>query len=191
MVAGLIEAIERIHDQGVVHGDIHWGNVVLVKRGDQQSIALIDFGNAMFVDEMVGLPEMARAPRSLNHCLYSHWNIEGFRFSYRDDVYKALLVLAFVINGFAFENYCLSLEQNVEDMLRFKREEFLFSMPAEYPDRITGLSLHRDIKRLLRLRLENALQMARSVEAIDERPNYRFIVTELQAAAGLLRAANF
>ena len=191
MVASLIEAIERIHDQGVVHGDIHWGNVVLVKRGEQQSIALIDFGNAMFVDEMVALPEMARAPRSLNHCLLSHWNIEGFRFSYRDDVYKALLLLAFLINGSPFEHFCLSLEANVEDMLWFKREAFLSAMPTGHEDRITGLSVHRDIKQKLRVRLNNALQMARNVEALDDRPNYSFIVTELQGAARLVSPVHF
>lgn len=187
LTASLIKTIQRLHGHGIVHGDVHWGNVAMVERGDRQILNLIDFGNAMFVDEMHRLPIMAREPRSVNHCLLSHWNIEGYRISFRDDVFRALLVGAFLINGMPFSDLCVYLETNVEEMLRFKREGFIFSTPSG-PDRIDGLDFDTNTKRFVRRRLFNALNMARSVEGIDERPNYDFIISQLMAAVRVLTA---
>jgi hypothetical protein len=141
----------------------------------------------MFVDEMRRLPIMAREPRSVNHCLLSHWNIEGYRISFRDDVFRALIVGAFLLNGMPFSDLCVYLETNVEAMLRFKCEGFIFSMPSG-PDRIDGLDVDMNTKRFVRRRLFNALNMARSVEDIDERPNYDFIISQLMAVVRVLTA---
>lgn len=184
----LLDAIERIHNQGLIHGDVHWGNVALVNDADGQGIQLIDFGKAMFADEMRSLPDMARAPRSYNHCFFSHWNIDGYRFSYRDDVYKALLVGAFLINGRAFSDLCVGLEKDVNAMISFKRDEFIFVPTLPGGDHIGSLALDDGVKRTLRRRLSNALQSARSVVNLDDRPNYACITAELTSAFRVLNA---
>ena len=188
MMASLVETVQRLHSRDIVHGDVHWGNVAVVNHGDAQTINLIDFGSAMFVDEMERLPVMARDPGSYTHCFFSHWNIEGYRFSYRDDVYKALLVGAFLINGAAYSHFCRNLEPSVDAMRWFKRNGFIFAMPSG-PDRIAALDVDLNTKRLIRRRLSNALDLARSVEEIDERPDYDNIIAELMTVVGLLDAS--
>lgn len=184
----LIEAIQRMHDQGIIHGDVHWGNVALLNQIDGQAVVLIDFGNAMFVDEMRSSPDLARTPRTYNHCFLSHWNIEGYRFSYRDDVYKALLVGAFLINGLAFSEFCFGLESNVSAMIWFKRDEFIFSPPMGGRDHIATLRADEETKRTVKRRLSSALDKARSVVNLDHRPDYAYIIGELKAAFRLLNA---
>jgi hypothetical protein len=182
-----IRAIERIHSQGVIHGDVHWGNLVLMRRGEELGISLIDFGNAMFADEMERLPVMARVPGSYNHCLFSHWNLAGYRFAYRDDVFKALLVGAFLINGPKYSEFCVGLESDITTMMLFKRDSFLFALPNR--DHIAELPIDSDTKRIVRQRLSNALVLARTPRHVDDLPNYGVIVDELSAAVDALQAA--
>jgi serine/threonine protein kinase len=182
-----LQAIERIHVKGVVHGDIHWGNLVLLNRNGHQDLRLIDFGNAMFADEMELLPAIVRVPGSYNHCYFSHWNLAGYRFAYRDDVFKALMVGAFLINGPKYSEYCVGLESDIQAMMAFKRDSFLFALPNR--DHIAELPIDSDTKRIVRQRLSNALVLARTPRHVDDLPNYGGIVDELSAAVDALQAA--
>lgn len=188
IMVNTVRAIESIHKRGVIHGDIHWGNVVMMDRGGQRIIELIDFGNAMFADEMKNLPAIIRVPGSYNHCFFSHWNLGGYRFSYRDDVYKALLVGAFLINGPKFESYCASLESDFTAMMSFKRDSFLFAMPNR--DHIAEMTVDEDTKRVVHTALSNALKLARDVGKIDELPNYDGILQELMSAVDALEVSH-
>ena len=182
-----LQAIERIHVKGVVHGDIHWGNLVLLNRNGHQDLRLIDFGNAMFADEMELLPAIVRVPGSYNHCYFSHWNLAGYRFAYRDDVFKALMVGAFLINGPKYSEYCVGLESDIQAMMAFKRDSFLFAMPDR--DHLAEMQVDPETKRVVRQRLSNALVLARSVGHVDALPDYAAIVNELNEAVDVLQVA--
>jgi hypothetical protein len=123
IVAVLMSVIERVHDRNVVHGDIHPGNVVMLNR-DGPALGLIDFGMAFLEVEMMNKPEIKRAP--LTHCLHSLWELQGYRSAKRDDVYRALMVGVFLVEGKAFQSRCKALESHPMDMLEMKKTSLFF-----------------------------------------------------------------
>jgi hypothetical protein len=188
----LLRGIKYMHSKGIVHGDIHPGNLGLI-HGDDGSLRILffDFGSAFFVEEKEGFPDLEAEPRSLVHCLYSHWNIEGFRFGYRDDVFKALMVLAFLIHGRVWTDYCVGLVSDVEAMLAFKRDEFFFELPphiagGKLAQRI-GTHVPPGAKRSARTHLARALALARKPDSPNSLPDYDGIIAELYAASVPLR----
>jgi predicted Ser/Thr protein kinase len=52
LVGHLLEAYARLHARGVVHGDVHPGNVF---AGDDDSITILDFGRAQLAEESEGI----------------------------------------------------------------------------------------------------------------------------------------
>ena len=53
-------------------------------------LGYINFANAFFVEEMQGEPERIAEHLQRAHCFFSPYDMEGFRFSFRDDVFKAV-----------------------------------------------------------------------------------------------------
>lgn len=186
--ADLVIAVQKIHERGVIHGDIHWGNVVLMDRAGVATPGLIDFGVGSFVDELVGTTAMRFRPMALAHCFMSHWNMQGFRFSFRDDVFKAILVGAFMLNGLAFQRHCQGLEEDATAMLRFKSHAMWFTVP-ELPNRIAELPVDEAVKQLVTDSLTRVLALIRSVHEIDAAPPYKEIYTELISSADQLDAS--
>lgn len=179
--ASLVVAIEKIHRLGVVHGDIHWGNVVLL---DQDKPGLIDFGRGHFIDDFVGSEPIWFKPMGNSHCFLSHWNILGYRFSMRDDVLAAIQVGAYMLNGHAYQDYCTGLESSVANMRSFKEEGFLFAVPG-LPDRGDTLALGPSDKQTLNETLTEVLALARSVTHVNDIPPYTEIHSALMTAAAI------
>ena len=180
MLSELIKAIEKIHDSGVIHGDVHWGNVVIQRdNAGLPQVKLIDFGSALFIDDTEDMPAISHKAWSFNPCFYSHWNIAGYRFGPRDDVFKAIMASAMWLNGVEYEQFCLALESDVAAMMEFKRDSFLFTVPG-LPDRVSSVPTPdwRDDYRI-RDSLERVLFLARSVNVVWDRPPYAEIVAEL------------
>jgi len=177
IVRNTIDGIERMHTRGIIHGDIHPGNVVMMNQEISQ-IAFIDFGMGFFAESLVAKPAISHEPLSRVHCYLSHYNLAGYRFSYRDDVYKAVMLLAYLLNGESFMRYCVMLQDYPEAMLQFKRDDFVFLLPGE-ADRIEALPILQDEKDLVRSCLRNILRLVRDIEPVDAIPRYGDIVAEL------------
>jgi hypothetical protein len=180
----IIQGIVYIHSRGVVHGDIHPGNIGLIEDPSAR-IVFFDFGSGFFEEELEGKPEKIRPSMTFNHCLFSHWNLEGFRFGKRDDVFKALMVGAFLMNGSGWTEYCQSLKSDPERMLLFKKEAFLFEFPGGEP--LSGLLAGKPVEMIeqVRGRLENILRIAREPGTVQTVPNYDGIIAELDAVLAL------
>lgn len=180
-----LESIRIIHDRGIVHGDVHVGNIALM-LGRQRStkIGFLDFGLAFIADEMEHKPDMRSAPMTENHCYFSHWNIEGFRFSYRDDVFKILMVGAWIINGPAWRAHCYALELDAGAMVAWKRKGYLFQVPGGWN---TFAAYPRDVRYEIHEHLRTTLDLARSVDELDGRPPYSRMIAALTAARLLTR----
>ena len=177
--------LQKMHDLGIIHGDIHPGNVILMED-DGWDIRLIDFGSSMFEDELEMADPMERAPNTYVHCYFSHWNIAGYRFSYRDDIYKALLMGAFLLNGVEFMDYCRGLESDVEKMIEFKQYSFFFEYPGGR-DWVLGLRVPPSARGSIVSNLREALDLIRGVHMLDQKPPYRAILNELKSAALIYR----
>jgi hypothetical protein len=186
-LTSLMNMIEYLHGRGIVHGDIHAGNIGYL--ADSGKIVLFDFGRAFFTDEYAAdLPEIMFEPFSLVHCLYSHWNIEGARFGKRDDVFKAIMIGAFLMNGEQWLDHCVGLETNSSAMMEFKQNSFMFEFVpgGESLGSLLPTGTERETVDQIRFHLAEVLLIARNCSNVDSVPNYRGIIAHLESAVKLL-----
>ena len=95
----LITLIEGVHSTGLVHGDIHGGNIV---GTDPESLNLIDFGRARpFVDGITGdhvpLTKLTDELVTWNPVFLSINELDGWTVSRRDDLFRVAEVLVFLL----------------------------------------------------------------------------------------------
>ena len=98
----VIELLQEMHDSGVVHGDIHGGNILFRKIGSgpesvgigDTDLVFVDFELAEFFPDQIGTPTHKPRRDSLNPRLLSPWNLWGQRIGRRDDIYRALEMMA-------------------------------------------------------------------------------------------------
>lgn len=91
----LIENLQSIHSVGVVHNDVHWGNVVVENSGKP---LLIDFGRSFFSPESE--PQIKLWSEFLNYSPhFSPWEMLGYHTGFRDDVFRAFLIISLLIGG--------------------------------------------------------------------------------------------
>ena len=164
----LVSALEIIHGKDIIHGDIHSGNVVI--RNDNDHLALIDFGFAAHREEIeLNDPQpYSPVPHDQYSCLHTHWELEGYRRSYRDDMFKVLLLGSLLIHGKRFQTYCDSLERKPERMRRFKSEKSLFDIPG-------GKSLGPTVKG----KLDQMVANVRAMESVFVKPDYAYLQAQL------------
>jgi serine/threonine protein kinase len=86
----IILKLSELHSHGIIHGDLHAGNVCFI-RPRVESLTFIDFGFSSHVDDESD--RRFRQPLSLMHHQYTPWELEGFRYARRDDVFKAFFLL--------------------------------------------------------------------------------------------------
>ena len=90
----LIRAISIFHENGFIHGDIHTGNIIVSPTpAGELNLRVIDFGRSFPIR-----PNRSNKPvnkegfwRSIQ-C--THWQMMGLQWGMRDDLLKALYVLA-------------------------------------------------------------------------------------------------
>ena len=96
LAASLLEVLQRLHvDAKVVHGDIHIANVVALADG---GVFLIDFGRSEQITEDEAF-QLARPGKVTPHEVFSPWELRGHLPGKRDDVFRALLVLSYMLCG--------------------------------------------------------------------------------------------
>ena len=171
-----IVGLERMHDQGIIHGDVHYGNVAFFEREGILVQGFIDFGRAFFFAESAGKPAKKRGDRRFGfHCLHTVYALNGYRPSFRDDVFGAVLMAAFLLNGRKYVEHCTSLESEPAAMLALKAIDFLFNYPGG-PDRVGMLNVSQQNKADIKRDLTSILYDARSVDDVDARPPYASII---------------
>lgn len=94
-----IRLLRRLHSVYIYHGDIHPGNVVL-KSGDK--FGLIDFGRADIGPTQDDADAFVPHPRVSCHGMFSMWESRNELVSYRDDIFRAIQMLAQLIHGNAY-----------------------------------------------------------------------------------------
>jgi tRNA A-37 threonylcarbamoyl transferase component Bud32 len=105
-----LKALEKLHDTGVIHGDIHWGNIMLGSVfAMKSSLTLIDFGRSMsYIDPSTGKHKRGLDMMPFNALLNLNWNflsvneLEGKPVSRADDVFRLAEVLITLRTGSVF-----------------------------------------------------------------------------------------
>uniref|UniRef100_A0A7M5WW61 Protein kinase domain-containing protein n=1 Tax=Clytia hemisphaerica TaxID=252671 RepID=A0A7M5WW61_9CNID len=86
----LVRALDAFHDRGLLHNDLHSGNILL---RDMRHVKIIDFGKCTLVDDPVmysikpGTAKHARYNTRHKHLAFELRNNPGSYVSYASDVY--------------------------------------------------------------------------------------------------------
>ena len=106
IVRKLIDLFETLHSKGIVHGDIHGGNIVyrtpVGMFGEMDDdFVLIDFEHAVFSPRHFGEPDLLPKglPAHLATFILSPWQLAGHRKGPRDDLYRLIYLLGDALSG--------------------------------------------------------------------------------------------
>jgi len=188
-----IEKLKIVHrEYGIVYGRMNLRNIAFKEQGDEQYIFKLDnFGKSFFNSEVVVSedcddcdigPNTRADPRY--PCDQTHWNMEGSRLSFRDDVFNVLLVAAWIISKDNHgKNFCSLLGGKEEENVRmWKQSAHIFE------------SVHKtlgggDDADMVLGALDAAVEIARSVDTEDKLPDHDSILSRLEFA--LSRVINY
>ena len=179
----LIEILRDLHQGArVVHGDVYANNLLVEGRGDViQKILLIDYGRAR-----ANIP--ARSKTAVNKRGHwsdparSHWQIMGYEWSARDDVYNALRTVAVLMNDHDYNIHELRLKEIhwPDALIAWRKSGFIFATPGrnDVIDRLPMISTAN--KKVIRNSLQKILDSVRSLVDVDDVPDYDFIIEEFR-----------
>lgn len=118
----MVYKLAQLHSKGIVHNDIHASNILL--RSDQQDfvnvewddLVFIDFAYADFFPAYLGADKKLERPRSdLRRYVLSPWQLGGHRPGPRDDLYRAIQMVAHLLShGELFRDYNALLLHELE-----------------------------------------------------------------------------
>jgi hypothetical protein len=134
---------------------------------------------AFFIDDHPD-DERVRADRSWNHALFSPWEIQGFHQGPRDDVYKALLCVAILMNGNGFYRYLTSLEDDVEASMTLKQESNIFLAFHDFSP-LDGIGLGLRGKQKIAGILLDVLTSVRSLHSVRDIPDYDSLIHQFES----------
>ena len=172
--AETIRNLEQIHKRGIVHGDIHPGNIVAMNP-EGTRYGLLDFGTSFFAADNDGKLEHIRQPLSRVTYLMSPYALMGSRVSFRDDVFRAVYSAAVVMNGQPYLDYVQSLEAAPDALMDFKTYQFLFELPTRRSVIRGPFSDARETAWTMGL-LQQLLDLTRFVGEVDNLPRYDMIL---------------
>jgi serine/threonine protein kinase len=127
ILRNIVKCIEALHALGVVHGDIHPGNIV-VNTGTL-AVRLIDFEKSMFEDDLKRSRTNVRDPFSLVHWSMSPWALRGFRMNFHDDLFNGIFSGLFLLFGHRLIDYCKSITDGAK-LEKFKSETVWADIPG-------------------------------------------------------------
>ncbi len=200
-----MELIEQLHDAGIMHNDIHGGNIAFRSPlGDTQwggpnsddlpDLVLIDFGFSSFFPPDMGSARQTSQETidSFNKVFVSPWQMTLSREGRRDDVYRLVQLLADLMTITWKRGLYKRLQECVWKNTDCKRTWNFFSESLYNPinDPFVNrniCSVHfasGDINRCHEAMkdMDGALRLARTNTDVDKRPNYSGIKQAMQAA---------
>jgi serine/threonine-protein kinase len=90
----ILFAVQFLHDNDIVHEDIHAGNVLVTHAADRPVLKLADFGISR---ELLGLPTVR--PRVVHHAIMAPEVLSSGHTSRQSDLYQVGLLLYWMLTG--------------------------------------------------------------------------------------------
>ena len=183
--AAILEMLKRLHlTAKIAHGDIHSRNIIALHEASEgnNGLVLVDFGRAFRL--MQNQTNAKRYPRGrYRHFLYTHWQYEGFQVGARDDVMKAVQVVAQLMNPLSYMDYenFLTMTNPIASQ-SFKTSGFIFVRPpfqnhTNPYDPVALLAIPEESKDYLKNQLGWILQHVRNLTDVNQLPNYDELIT--------------
>ena len=160
----LILSLEKIHTAGFVHGDIRSRHVLVTRN--PITVRLIDFSAAQFVPTLRahdpvqpmgyrGDPEM------------SPWEIRGYTYGPRDDVYRAVRMLAVLLNKKSVysEHETKVTKRGITAILDWKLKSNIFIVPgSDYDPVLPGSGMNSALLNFIHSQLTAISTAAQGME---------------------------
>lgn len=198
----LVRGIQELHDLGIAHGDIHLGNVAVRMNSGNRSLALIDFGKAS-TPSLATKPEGPPEGGVWCHGYFSVWESTFGDSSFRDDIFRSILTMAYMVHGHRYcelqESMCNhhAREDQFLAYLELKKSSNFFdirlSVPlpemqtAYFDYTLDTAILAREHRERIRELCQELLKEARAPATPLDKPNYIRIQHILIAMITLVR----
>ena len=176
----LINMVKKIHDLGIVHGDIHANNIGYLNG----HLVLIDFGLSQLVVDSFESFQSPNPRPHLNPLLLSPWQlIGGSPISFRDDIYRVAEVISVMLtNGHYIETLrSLSNRRNLGDV---KISKNIFESSLDNWD-IIDIAFKDEIES----RLGDFIAIIQRMESVYSIPDYQELVEILESILLELRSS--
>ena len=171
----LIYEMGKMHLKAkILHGDIHSPNIMLKYNNatsGEFKLVFIDFGIASKIPEgpVSSIPNFHKG--RLVHELRTQWQIDGYEWTVRDDVMKAIQTIAHLMHSF---NY-FTMEYNYRmygysELKEWKNHGDWF-FPSSKMDPLAALEISKERKDEIRVRMSSLLKLARGMQ-LNQRPPY-------------------
>ncbi len=181
----LVSALQKLHERNVIHGDIHWGNVVVSE--DKSSIKLIDFEHAKLYDKVSidadSKPSCGMLPVQISP-LFTLWESQLCSYSFRDDIFRVLLVVAVSMHGARFAIYFRDLCKNGDrdTWIQHRKNGDVFRVPGT--DWMVEYLQQDDFSEHIYQKLNRITTLVNAL-GLHERPNYAQLINLFQDVAQL------
>jgi hypothetical protein len=178
---GMIDYLERLHNVAkTIHGDVHAGNILLDHISDRNgtvSLKIIDYGRSFSNMERVN--ETVRDIGWATDPVFSSWELEGYEPAARDDIERAVRVVAGLMMPWSFAE----AEKKLSDLgpsaiLEWKRTGYWFFEPRPFDDirprydPVRALRIADEHKANIRYNLQLILKRVRSMRNVNSIPPY-------------------
>ena len=211
----IIKLIEKLHAYGVAHGDMHFGNIMFknpVKYYseidvDEAELVFIDLEMAVFFGSEFGKDIKGNRNKDLVRMNLSPWQIMNERIARRDDVWRAIELLADALSQNGFMKPVdrilaanLKIHGNltpygdsyraIEDQvcLWYKTSEplFKYSIPLA-SGCCNGMGLTVKDQNQVQNILEEIVHMLRAYKHPDNEPQYKLIIEKMNKALSVIQ----
>jgi len=109
--------------------------------------------------------------------MYTSWQIEGFAWSPRDDVMKALQVIATIMNDWGYQEFENGISKlGIGIHLDYKKSSYIFELANSSFGPIQSLSVSKETRATIRMHLLHVLNLVRGLTDINARPPYGEII---------------
>ena len=178
MGAKLIRSLQILHAAEIFHGDIHAGNVCF-SRTSAHILTLIDFGRGFFVEAETDVRE--RKSMEWVHVNLTPWQLDGYAFARRDDVYKALELVGTVMVGSSL--WVVPLARSTKDpptLMKWKRHGFIFQSNTVDPIGRSGKLTWEQVSRA-KWSLLRILSLVRALDSVKTPIPYGEVIARFEA----------
>ena len=158
-----VNLMEKLHRTGIVHGDIHAGNVAF-RNDESWDLVFVDFRQSASMYEDANL---RKTLADANLVFLSKWELEGELYGYRDDAFRLFEMICEMLS-FGRLRALMKYDTNLPQLIAIKTNldyfgdtnypEYVFDAFADYK---RFLSINQVVK--MTLCLINAMNYIRSI----------------------------
>jgi hypothetical protein len=182
----LITRLKVLHSIGVIHGDIHMGNIVRALGGSRDQFLIIDYGMASFYDLSKPLSEEPSFSIGTfqGSSILSHWEMKGYRRSFRDDILRAMITVGRIMNGPEYIEILQNAEgqaDGLENLAKFFERGNFFAMPVAggYNPLDDVENLTDDTRAIILKKLRDIRKHAQGISGVNMKPDYDYLLREV------------